>query len=93
VIQVRVNGRDAGIIAWSPGDLDISPCISDGFNRIELVVYGTLKNLLGPHHNVNRRGIVTPWSFKYAPEHQPPGGSYDLESYGMDEPFQVVKEE
>jgi hypothetical protein len=38
---------------------------------------------LGPHHNVEREGIVTPWSFKTAPEIQPPGGAYDLKRYGL----------
>ena len=68
----------------------ITPFTRQGINRIEVTVYGTLKNLLGPHHNVTRRGIVTPWSFKYAPERQPSGDSYDLYDYGLFTDFSVL---
>ena len=91
VAAVRVNGQEAGIIGWQPYELDISDFIHRGPNRIEVVVTGTLKNLLGPHHNVRGKGIVTPWSFKYAPEGQPPGEKYDLETYGLFEDFEVVE--
>jgi hypothetical protein len=46
---------------------------------------------LGPHHNVTRRGIVTPWSFKTAPEIQPAGENYDLLDYGLMKDFEVYK--
>ena len=90
VVVVRVNDQEAGIIGWPPYRLDISEQVIAGENQIEVVVYGSLKNVLGPHHNVNRRGIVTPWSFKYAPEKQPAGKDYDLDAYGLFEDFQVI---
>jgi hypothetical protein len=86
-----VNGEHAGIIGWAPFELDISAAVVDGENEISVVVYGSLKNTLGPHHNVTRRGIVTPWSFKYAPEVQPPGDEYDIYGYGLFGDFAVVK--
>ncbi|MCI0515919.1 hypothetical protein L0128_22115, partial [candidate division KSB1 bacterium] len=91
MIEVRVNNKSAGIIGWQPYSLDITNDLKPGENSIEVVVYGSLKNLLGPHHNVTRRGIVTPWSFKYAPEVQPAGEKYDLDDYGLFEDFQLVK--
>jgi hypothetical protein len=91
VAAVRVNGQEAGIIGWQPYELDITNFVRRGPNRIDVVVYGTLKNLLGPHHNVRGKGIVTPWSFKYAPEVQPSGDKYDLEEYGLFEDFSIVE--
>ncbi len=90
VAEVRVNRERAGIIAWSPYELDITP-VQQGEQEIEVIVYGSLKNVLGPHHNVTHRGIVTPWSFKFAPEHQPKGADYDLLDYGLFEPFLLVE--
>jgi len=89
-VEVRVNGEYGGFIGWQPYELDISDRIQTGTNRIEVIVYGSLKNVLGPHHHVRRRGIVTPWSFKYAPDVQPAGAEYDLDGYGLFEDFEVI---
>jgi hypothetical protein len=91
VAAVAVNGKEAGIIGWQPYELDVTEFCRPGSNRIDVTVFGTLKNLLGPHHNVRGKGIVTPWSFKYAPEVQPAGEKYDLEPYGLFKNFEVVE--
>ncbi len=91
VAVVKVNGQEAGIIYRKPYELDISELVEEGKNNIEVRVIGSLKNLLGPHHNVTQRGIVTPWSFKYAPEIQPPGVEYDLLRYGLFEEFVLLE--
>lgn len=90
VAAVRVNGSDAGIIGWKPYELDITEHLTGGENQVEVTVYGSFKNLLGPHHNVNRYGIVTPWSWNSAPAVLPAGEAYDLFEYGLMENFQVV---
>jgi hypothetical protein len=90
VAAVRVNGSDAGIIGWQPYELDITEHLTNGENQIEVTVYGSFKNLLGPYHNVNRYGIVTPWSWNSAPATQPAGESYDLFEYGLMENFHVI---
>jgi len=90
VAGVDVNGKEAGVIYHQPYELDITDMIREGENIITVNVVGSLKNLLGPHHNVTRRGIVTPWSFKYAPENQPPGEEYDLLDYGLMEDFELL---
>lgn len=89
--EVLVNDREAGIIGWKPYEMDITDQVKAGENKIEVKVYGSLKNLLGPHHNHPVSGVVTPWSFFYAPFHQPPGGEYDLDDYGLFEDYQILE--
>ncbi len=89
VSSVTVNGEDAGEIFMKPYDLRIDNFVKRGKNQVEVTVCGSLKNLLGPHHNVRNQGIVTPWSFKYAPGQQPAGTEYDLVDYGLFETFRV----
>jgi len=89
VASVLVNGEEAGIIGWKPYQLDISDYVNPGINEITVNIYGSLKNLLGPHHNVTRSGIVTPWSWRFGPENQPAGVAYDVLDYGLFEPFSV----
>ncbi len=93
VAVVEVNGKRVGQVINSPGEIRIDSYVKRGTNDISVIVYGSLKNTLGPHHNVSRRGIVTPWSFKYAPKEQPSGLDYDLLDYGLMEPFRVIVSE
>jgi hypothetical protein len=92
VAEVKVNGKSAGLIGWQPYELDITSLAAAGPNRIEVIVYGSLKNLLGPHHGKIVKGLVSPWSFRSAPAQPPPGAAYDLEAYGLLEPFQLVRQ-
>lgn len=89
--EVRINDEKAGIIAWPPYELDITGAVVDGKNEIEVKVYGSLKNLLGPHHNDPVSGVVTPWSFFYAPLDQPPGAEYDLFDYGLFKDYSIIE--
>ncbi len=88
VAEVRVNGQSAGIIAWPPYELDISGLMKSGTNVVEVVVYGSLKNTLGPYH-AEATGQVRPWLFRQAPEQQPPGQQYKVIQYGLFEDFVV----
>jgi len=90
VAEVFVNGTSAGIIGWQPYEIAIGKYLRQGNNRIEVVVYGSLKNLLGPHHPPINRGLTGPHSFSKAPAQTPPGADYDLEAYGLMEPFEVL---
>jgi hypothetical protein len=92
VAEVLVNGKSAGVIAWQPYEVDITELVVDGKNRIEVVLIGSLKNTLGPHHGKINRGLVSPWSFRSAPEHQPAGTAYDLDAYGLLAEFSVVEQ-
>ncbi len=91
VAEVNIDGKHAGIIQTEPNEF--TTFLTNGTHKIEVVVNGSNKNILGPHHNVSRRGIVTPWSFKFAPEVQPPGEEYDLLDYGLMTDFELFKPE
>ena len=93
VAEVLVNGRPAGIIGWQPYELDITDAAraAGGEVRVEVIVYGSLKNLLGPHHGKINRGLTSPQSFRSAPPHMPAGTGYDVESYGLFEAFRLLQ--
>jgi len=90
VAQVLVDGNPAGLIGWPPYELDITDYVSPGRHEITVVVTGSLKNLLGPHH-ARPRGAAWPGNFESAPRQQPPGKDYDVFEYGLFEPFQVIE--
>mgnify|MGYP001770040017 CR=1 FL=1 len=90
VAEVRVNGRSAGIIGWQPYELEIGELLGNGENRVEVVVVGSLKNLLGPLHTPWQRGIVTIGDFQQGPETQPKGTDYDTLDYGLMDDFELV---
>jgi hypothetical protein len=50
VAHVRVNGQQAGTVAWQPHRVDVTDALKVGENVIEIELVGTLRNLLGPHH-------------------------------------------
>jgi len=88
VAKVRVNGESAGYIAWRPWECDVTERIRPGRNQVEVVVIGTLRNTLGPHHAGPPQGIVTPHSFTHAPPSgPPPGRQYSTLGYGLFRPF------
>jgi hypothetical protein len=89
--EVLVNRRSAGFIAFEPRQLDITGFIQPGSNRVGVVVYGTLKNTLGPHHNSPTLGKAWPSQFQRGAENgRPPGSEYSLVDYGLFEDFVVV---
>jgi hypothetical protein len=87
--EVRVNGKSAGVLVSRPWDVNIAPLVKDGDNEIQVVVYGSLKNVFGPHLGKIERGIVTPWNHRYPPAVQPPGSAYDLDGDGLMEDFSI----
>jgi len=92
VAEVIVNGTSAGYVAYSPWQCDITNLIKPGANAIEVVVIGTLKNTLGPHHAGTALGSAWPGSFQKGPETgPPPGKDYHTVDYGLFEPF-VLKQ-
>ncbi len=96
VAKVSVNGKLAGYVAASPWECDVTPRIKRGDNAVEVVVLGTLKNTLGPHHGKPGRGAAWPNMFQNGPKDgPPPGASYDTIGYGLLEPFvlkQIVRQ-
>lgn len=80
-VKVLVNGKKAGIINHRPYQLDISSYLHNGVNRIEIVVAGDFKNLLGPHHT----------RFCGKEEEPVAGDSYQLSDYGLIDDFSLWK--
>jgi len=90
VVRVSVNGKPAGHIAYQPWSLDVSEHITKGMNTIEVVVVGTLRNTLGPHHVGPKVGSAWPSDFQRGPETgPPPGNAYHTLEYGLFEPFKL----
>lgn len=50
--MAKVNGREAGSLYRQPMELDITDYTKPGQNALELQVFGSNRNLLGPHHHV-----------------------------------------
>lgn len=93
VAKVFVDDQQVGIIGWPPFEYDLSNHLSTGNHTISVEVVGSLKNLLGPHHNVERKGIVTPWSWFTGPDKIPAGGDYDQLDYGLLEDFKILRKD
>ncbi|MGO8928911.1 MAG: glycosyl hydrolase [Limisphaerales bacterium] len=88
VAKVVVNGKLAGFIDAPPWDCDVTKWVKRGQNEVEVVVIGTLKNTLGPHHGNPALGAAWPGSFHVGPSPgPPPGASYSTAAYGLFEPF------
>jgi hypothetical protein len=92
VAKVFVNQKLAGHILAPPWDYDVTPHIQRGPNTIEIVVIGTLKNTLGPHHGNPGVGSAWPGMFQHGPNPgPPPGAQYHTLGYGLFEPFVLVE--
>ncbi len=88
VARVDVNGKTAGYVGWAPAQLDVTRWIKKGNNQVEVVVIGTLKNTLGPHHGKPGLGSAWPSMFQKGPTPGPPAGQeYHTVSYGLFAPF------
>ena len=92
VAEVLVNGNSAGYIYHQPWECDVTGLITAGMNNIEVVVIGTLKNTLGPHHGNPSLGTAWPGMFHRAPNPSPPSGEqYHTIGYGLLKPFDLHK--
>ncbi len=90
VARVNVNGKQAGHIYHAPWECDVTGQIVAGENLVEVVVYGTPRNTLGPHHGKPSLGFTGPGSFRSGPETgPPPGADYFKIGYGLFAPFEL----
>lgn len=54
VAEVQIDGRAVGHFQAHPLSVDISDALSDGkIHELTIIVYSTLRNLLGPHHHAD----------------------------------------
>jgi hypothetical protein len=88
--EVIVNQKSAGIIAWEPHELNITPWIKNGYNEITVKIYGSLTNLFGPRHEYTA-GISPPHSVYNIPDKQPLGNQYHSNDYGLYKPFEIIE--
>ncbi|MBR4752916.1 MAG: hypothetical protein IK077_14260 [Thermoguttaceae bacterium] len=89
VAAVLFNDEQIGVIGWEGENVNLSSAIKKALDEKEDValltvrIYGTPKNLFGPHHAGQLRGSAWPGSFHGAPSKQPAGTSYDVIEYGL----------
>ena len=92
VAEIKVNGQSAGYVGYRPFHRDVTNLIRTGTNVVEVIVTGTLKNTLGPHHAGSGVGSAWPGMFQKGPENGPPAGiRYHTLDYGLFEPY-VLKQ-
>ena len=92
VAKVLVNGKPAGFITAPPWKCNVSGKLQRGKNTITVVVVGTLKNTLGPHHGKPGLGSAWPGMFHNGPKAgPPPGADYSTVGYGLFAPFQLER--
>jgi hypothetical protein len=89
VAEVSVNEQPTTVIAFPPYHSDVTALIKPGVNRIEIKVIGSLKNLLGPHHNNPKPGFVTPWLWRNVKVY-PSGRDYQILDYGLFDDFTLL---
>ncbi|MDR0348024.1 MAG: hypothetical protein LBH90_00845 [Tannerella sp.] len=89
VAEVYVNGTKAGIIGFDPYQLNVTSCLKEGNNQIDVHVTGSLKNLLGPHYKNPSPGLASPWHWKNIKE-PIAGADYRMTDYGLMEDFQLT---
>jgi hypothetical protein len=89
VASVTVNGKDAGIIAFAPYELDVTKLMKPGKNMVSVTVFGSLKNTLGPHHGNPPLGMAWPGMFQKSGTD---GEFYSVLEYGLFEDFAVDEE-
>lgn len=66
VVQVVVNGQDAGIIWCAPWRIDITPFVKKGRNHLQLHVANTLWNRLVGDANRSATSCISPLTHKVA---------------------------
>ena len=89
VAEVMVNGQPAGVIAFPPYRADLTGFIKQGVNKIDIKIIGSLKNLLGPHHNNPAIGIASPWMWRNV-KNYPAGKDYSMFDYGLFKEFVLL---
>lgn len=90
-LEVYVNRKKAGIIAFAPFELEISKYLKTGANEIKVTAVGTLRNTLGPHH-ANSNGSCWPSMFQSVQKgFTLAGESYVSNPYGLMVDFKLIK--
>lgn len=51
--KIIINEKPVKTVLWAPYQVDITEFVIDGTNKITLELYGSNRNLLGPHHHID----------------------------------------
>lgn len=83
VVNVAVNGKAIATMGWEPWRVDITAALKAGaLNRIEITLFSSRRNLLGPLHQVGQNPLWTgPAEFR--PKGDAYVASYNLVPYGL----------
>ena len=92
VAELIVNGKSAGPFVLSTDKVDVTEFVTIGTNIIEVKITGSLKNLLGPHHNNPIPGFAGPKSWENIKIY-PSGRDYQLLDYGLTDDFYLYEYE
>jgi len=87
---LKVNGELVDNISYPPYESALGEVLKEGQNTVEIIVIGSLKNTLGPHHNKPKPGMVSPWLWRGV-KNFPEGSDYDVYDYGLLEDFNLQK--
>ena len=90
--EIQVNNQMAGIIAFPPYQLDITHWVKKGENSVQVIVNGTLRNVLGPHHQAST-GSAWPGMFQSIEKGRSlAGDSYITYPYGLYNDYYILNE-
>ncbi len=90
--EVFVGERRVGTAAFAPYEVDLTGALAPGPNDVSVVVFGTLRNTLGPFHNDPPLGRAWPGAFQQgAKGGRPAGSEYSSVDYGLIQDFTVER--
>ncbi|MDP4223314.1 MAG: glycosyl hydrolase [Bacteroidota bacterium] len=89
VAEVKVNDKPATVIAFPPYQTDVTALLRPGSNIIEVKVIGSLKNLMGPHHNNPAPGLASPRNWRNVKAYSS-GKEYQQLDYGLYTEFELL---
>lgn len=91
--DIIVNNQKVGIVAFPPYQIDITSYVRQGENSVQVIVNGTLRNVLGPHHQTSK-GSAWPGMFQNIENGRSlAGDSYITLPYGLYEDFNLINEQ
>jgi len=90
--EVFVGDKHVGTAAYAPHEVDLTGALVPGANEVSVVVYGTLRNTLGPFHNDPPLGRAWPGAFQQgAKGGRPAGSAYSSVDYGLFQDFIIER--
>ena len=85
-LAVQVDGGAPHWDYLAGREIELPGVFAAGEHRLDLLLCGNLKNLLGPHFS---DGLPGPWSWQESPATPPPGSCYRLQRTGLMTPPQL----